>query len=86
MKNATMINRAIPLYPTFPLRCVACPARHDGNIDRAIDDGWHVIVYDTRSQGHVQFAGCPVHFSEFEGESLAFLKEKTHTRHSAENR
>lgn len=65
------------IYPTFPLKCVACAATHDGNITRAIDDGWNFAVYDIRSRGHVQFAGCPAHFSEFEGESLAFLREKT---------
>ena len=71
MENTTII------YPTFPLKCVVCAATHDGNIDQAIDDGWNFAIYDTRSGGRVQFAGCPAHFSEFERESLAFLKGKT---------
>jgi hypothetical protein len=69
MKNAT-----IPIYPTFPIKCVACPATHGGDINQAIADGWHVTVYDTHSQGRVQFAGCPLHFNEWDSESLAFAK------------
>jgi hypothetical protein len=62
--------------PAFPLKCVACPATHNGGIAVAIDDGWNFCVYTLRS-GVVQFAGCPAHFSEFEKKSLAFLNEKT---------
>jgi len=62
------------IYPTLPLKCIACDAIHDGNIDKAIDDGWHAIVYVTRSQGRVQFAGCPLHYDEWNSKSLAFIK------------
>jgi hypothetical protein len=62
--------------PAFPLKCVACAATHDGGIDKAVDDDWNFCVYCT-SQGIVQFAGCPLHSSEFEAQSLAFLKSRT---------
>lgn len=74
MTNATMINTSKPLWPTFPLKCVACEATHIGNLDQAIADGWHITVYDTRTQGQIQFVGCPLHTEEWEGEGMAFLK------------
>jgi len=64
------------IEPAFPLKCVACTATYDGNIAKAIDDGWNFCVYGT-SQGFVQFAGCPLHGTEYEAKSLAFLKSKT---------
>jgi len=77
MKNATMINTSKPVFPTFPIKCVACKAAHPGDLTQAINDGWHIVVYATRDQGRVQFAGCPIHTSEWEGKGLAFLKGYT---------
>lgn len=68
------VEEITDIYPTFPLKCVACPAIHNGDIVRAIDDGWHASVYDVRNRGLVQFAGCPRHTAEYERESLAFLR------------
>lgn len=74
--NATRIGTDKLLYPTFPLKCVACEAVHGGHIDKAIDDGWHVTVFDTKSDGLVQFAGCPEHFQEWDSTALSYLKSK----------
>ena len=73
------VEEITDIYPTFPLKCVACSATHDGDIVKAIEDGWHASVYETGSGGLVQFAGCPDHRIEYERESLAFLKGKEGT-------
>ena len=75
--NATRINTIKLLYPKFPLKCVSCDATHAGNIDKAIDDGWHAVVFDTKSDGLVQFAGCPLHFDDFDGKALAYMRGKS---------
>lgn len=77
MKNATMFNTCIPFYPSYPLKCVACEREHIGDINKAVDDGWYVTVYQTKSEGLVQFAGCPGHHEEQENASMAFIREKT---------
>ena len=65
-----------PAVPDFPVKCVACENSHNGDLQKAIDDGWHISVYET-IYGHKQFAGCPVHYKEWDKESLSFFKSVT---------
>jgi len=74
--NCTRININKILYPEFPLKCVACSQTHDGPIDDAIEDGWHVTVYDTKSEGQVQFAGCADHYDAWNTEALSFARSR----------
>lgn len=61
--------------PIFSLKCVACSAVHDGDLDKAVTDGWHITVYQLEN-GQVQFAGCPAHTEDWDNASLGFLKFK----------
>lgn len=51
--------------PKFPLHCGFCSATHKGPVQKAVDDDWNFGVFDTKSMGTVQKAGCPRHAKEF---------------------
>lgn len=68
------LGKVIQLKPSFPLQCVACGNSHNGDLDKSISDGWHISVFDSSTQGLIQYAGCPLHTKEWDAKAIEFLK------------
>lgn len=68
------------LQPTFPLKCDFCGNKHEGGIDKAIDDGWYFSVLDT-SQGTIQMAGCPSHKDAYSQKLIDYMHGLAREKH-----